>query len=355
MEEERLIEEAEKIELDYAFEDLVDSQMEDSSTSSACCSTVEPNMRYSINRSGRVRETKTTKDSNCQTEYQYEDRRPLRSGCRNFNESVKIALAASSSRANISSEQARRSFQAENEHFHKYYLSVEEATGNTSKPTIQEKKKAKSKEDYMKYEYVIPSRQVIDRMKHLMAIQEERNAALALIDALPDEVMTIKYDTTSRRRLNGEWPSIILKSSSGKKYRLRSLHMSHEDRQNIVQLFIATLGRLAIASGVDKKLIWSKIGAIMTDSVSKNLGIENMIAASLSSLHIPLHLLCASHTCEVFDAGNLKVLARIEEQLNIKQKILSHLPSLRSFLSKGVSQAAPNAFCKLTINDGSKS
>ena len=120
-------------------------------------------------------------------------------------------------------------------------------------------------------------------------------------------------------------------------------------------MFITILGRLAIASGVDKKLIWSKIGAIMTDSVSKNLEIGNMIAASLSSLHIPLHLLCASHTCEGFDTGNLAVLAKIESQIKIKQKIQSYLPFLKSFLAKGVAHAALNAFSKLTVNDGSKS
>ena len=42
--------------------------------------------------------------------------------------------------------------------------------------------------------------------------------------------------------------------------------MSLENRQNIVQLFFATLGRSTIASKVDSKTIWNKIGAIMTDS-----------------------------------------------------------------------------------------
>ena len=147
--------------------------------------------------------------------------------------------------------------------------------------------------------------------------------------------MTIHYDTTTRKRLNGEWPSLILKTCSGKKFRLRSLNMAAEDCKNIVNLFIATLSRL------------EKVSCLMTDSVSKNLQIENLIAATLVSHHIPMHLLCVSHTCEVFDSGNLHVLNQIEKMLGLKEKIM--------FLSKGIAQVAINALSKLATNDGHKS
>ena len=65
--------------------------------------------------------------------------------------------------------------------------------------------KPRSREDYIThYTDVLPSNKTIARMKHLMAIQQEKNAALTLLDALPDEVITIHYDTTTRRRLDGE-------------------------------------------------------------------------------------------------------------------------------------------------------
>ena len=108
----------------------------------------------------------------------------------------------------------------------------------------------------------------------------------------------------------------------------------------LVQLFLATLGRLVIPSKVDSKVIWRKIGAIMTVSVSKNLQIGHLIAASLSSTHIPLHLLCTSHACEAFDNGNLSVLTSIENKIEMKKKMLLYLPFSRSFLCKGVTQAA---------------
>ena len=80
-----------------------------------------------------------------------------------------------------------------------------------------------------------------------------------------------------------------------------------------------------------------------------------MIAATLVSSHIPLHLLCVSHTCEAFDKGNLTVLKDIEKSLNLKSKLLVHLPNLRSFICNGIAQAAINAYSKLVTNDGHKS
>ena len=50
----------------------------------------------------------------------------------------------------------------------------------------------------------------------------------------------------------------------------------------------------------------------MTDSVEKNLRTEGLITASLSSKHIPLHVLCVSLTCEAFDFGNFLVLKFVE-------------------------------------------
>ena len=69
----------------------------------------------------------------------------------------------------------------------------------------------------------------------------------------------------------------------------------------------------------------------MTDSVTKNFSIENLIAASLYSNHIPLHIMCVSHTCKVFDTGNLYVLSQVENSLKLKESLLKYIPSLQSF------------------------
>ena len=101
-------------------------------------------------------------------------------------------------------------------------------------------------------------------------------------------------------------------TKSGKKFRLRSLNMAVEDRRNIVRLLVTSAGHLAIAISCTKKALWEKISSLMTDS-SKNLEIESLIAVSLLSSHIPLYLLYVSHTCEVFDSGNLLVLKHVED------------------------------------------
>ena len=47
------------------------------------------------------------------------------------------------------------------------------------------------------------------RHKTLFLIQQERNAALALIETSEEESMaTLHYDTTTRKIINGEWPSL---------------------------------------------------------------------------------------------------------------------------------------------------
>ena len=55
-----------------------------------------------------------------------------------------------------------------------------------------------------------------------------------------------------------------------------------------------------------------KIDAFMTDAVSKNLNVEEEFAKKLESSHMPLHLLCKSHTCKKFDETNIKSLSQVE-------------------------------------------
>ena len=90
--------------------------------------------------------------------------------------------------------------------------------------------------------HVLPSQKVIANTKHLLLIQQEQNAALALIETSEEESMTtLHYDTTTRKRINGEWPSLILRMESGKKFHLRPLSLAVEDRQNITKLIVTML------------------------------------------------------------------------------------------------------------------
>ena len=54
----------------------------------------------------------------------------------------------------------------------------------------------------------------------------------------------------------------------------------------------------------------------MTDSVSKNLKIEDGISESLGSTYKPIHLLCKSHTVKKLDTCKLGALASFETKSN---------------------------------------
>ena len=62
---------------------------------------------------------------------------------------------------------------------------------------------------------------------------------------------------------------------------LRPLFFAYEDRTQIVALVHETLHRLAVAAGDSciAKTLWTKIDALMTDAVSKNLQIEKVLVA----------------------------------------------------------------------------
>ena len=182
------------------------------------------NLNYSVNRSGKIRSAVSTNEIGIQTGMINYD---LRDGCKKFKDSIKIALAASSSAANISPEAARVAFKVATEkHLGLGYRLEAECLADGDEP---QSKRPHTSEEYSRYKDVLPSSKTIRKMKHLMDIQEERNAALAILDTTPSDVVTLHYDTTTRKRLSGEWPSLIIQTSSGKKIRLRPLNMAVED------------------------------------------------------------------------------------------------------------------------------
>ena len=142
---------------------------------------------------------------------------------------------------------------------------------------------------------------------------------------------TLHYDTTTRNTIDGEWPAIILYFSNGDEYVLRPLFFAYEE------LLVETYSRLSVAASVDKQEnitpadLWEKNDAIMTDSVLKNLKIEDLIGESLAFDHWPYHLLNKSHTVEKRDATNLEVLATIEKSVKQRELFESINPSLKSF------------------------
>ena len=90
--------------------------------------TMPSDLNTSFTRSGSVRHTASRVDKSCQTDCNFNSTIPIRTGARNFAPKIKCALAAASSQAAVSVEQARRSFQVTSEVFfgQKYFLTADD-------------------------------------------------------------------------------------------------------------------------------------------------------------------------------------------------------------------------------------
>ena len=104
---------------------------------------------------------------------------------------------------------------------HQYYLTSEEqAKYDPELATIEEEaelatqsqsKKPCCAEDYKsKYQYVLPDKRTVSDFKHKKSLHQEIQAAKALANKKEGTRVTLHYDTTSRSRVDGEWPSFIL-------------------------------------------------------------------------------------------------------------------------------------------------
>ena len=206
--------------------------------------------------------------------------------------------------------------------------------------------------DFEEYNDILPSAKAIRNYKSLQATQEEICAAVTLHSNVNSNV-TFHYDTTTRNGIDGEWPAIILIFSEGKRFTLRPVFFAYEESENISNLVRETYERLAIAASVKllepvtAQSLWEKTDNIMTDSVIKTLGIGSIVANKLSSTHIPNSLLCNTHVVEKFDETNLQLLANVERNLKLQERLEKINPSLRPFF------AGMYALLKLVTHDKS--
>ena len=202
---------------------------------------------------------------------------------------------------------------------------------------LPKKQVPKSLNEYEPYENVLPSAKIINDYKVTLAIQIEKETATALYN-MPDDVKsTLHFDSTQRSKIDGDWPCLILIFTNNLRFSLRPLFFAYEDGENIVRLIVETYIRLALTitstdQAVSAKDLWGKTTAVMTDSVRKNLKIEDGVADVLKSNYKPYHLFCKSHLVEAFVRSNIEVLSTIENQLNFREKLESINPSVRSFL-----------------------
>lgn len=231
------------------------------------------------------------------------------------------------------------------------------------------KKQRRTADENKQVQFVLPDRKTVSLYKFDKALQQEISAVESIIAKKPATKITWHFDSTSRSRVQGDWPSLILNfindddPKENKMHRLRAIFFAYEDREQIVKLFVETLKRLSVAS--DGQLspvdIWESIDAIMTNAASKNLEIGKGVAKLLypdkppDEWHIPKHLLCKSHVCEKLEESCTKVCKALEQKLNIKEIIVKKQPPLKSFLNKSscVARGALDALIKLASHQSS--
>ena len=225
------------------------------------------------------------------------------------------------------------------------------------------RKKPRTSEDYNAYVNVLPFEKAVNNFKHKKAITKEKIAAKALFSKKATTKVTLHFDTTSRSRIDGDWPSLIFNFKDDnpiecRMLSVRPLFFAFENRDQIVSLIVETFKRLS-ASVSDKldvspSQLWEKVDAIMTDAVTKNLEVEKYAADELGSSHIPYHILCKSHTCERLDSDNLTTLSNIEAKVGLRELLLKREPLLKSFLrsKKSVVESALEALLKLVATEG---
>lgn len=272
-------------------------------------------------------------DSEVQTEWTiYGPQVPVKHG-KMPTEKVKTVIASLSTKCSLTAENAIKAFQlVSNEFFDQKYILSNEKGGD---PRLS-----------------LPSKNTIRRQKHKLALKNEEQAAFTILNCPHGVKIVLYYDSTTRKGISGEWTSLII-IVGDEVFRLRPLQLGKETRDQIADFIIENLNRLAILGGTSAKVLWEKITALMTDSVSKNMEIEKIIAQKLESLHIPLHLICQSHFCESLDRGVEKCLVAIDEKIGLEETVLSRMPELKSYVShKSVTKAALDAISSLVVDTG---
>ena len=115
-----------------------------------------------------------------------------------------------------------------------------------------------------------------------------------------DQSVTITYhDDGSKKQGVGSY-SVQGASINGEFLPFPTLNISSETRQNLAELKLTVLSMLAVCGGCTRESLWEKIDFVMTDSVSHNLGVEDIVSEELEVDHLPDHLLCQVHPSLMF-------------------------------------------------------
>ena len=98
-------------------------------------------------------------------------------------------------------------------------------------------------------------------------------------------------------------------------YPFPTLPIARETRENLADLKLTLLSILATCGDVTRQNLWTKVDFVMTDSVSHNKGVEELVAKALELDHMPSHLLCNVHPSLMFVREMMKLCVKIDTTL----------------------------------------
>ena len=134
-----------------------------------------------------------------------------------------------------------------------------------------------------------------------------------LILSSDDKTTTITYhDDGSRTQGAGSY-SVQGISLNGEFYPLPTLPISRETRENLASLKLTVLELLATCGEVTVQELWARTDFLMTDAVSHNLEVENLVSEKLEMEHTPGHLLCNTHPSLMFS----RVMCNVWKDIDI--------------------------------------
>ena len=102
---------------------------------------------------------------------------------------------------------------------------------------------------------------------------------------------------------------------TSKYFPFRTLPIARETRENQAKLKLTLLSIQATCGEVSRQNLWAKIDFSMTDSVSHNQYVDQLVAESLQVDHQPAHLLCNVHPSLMFVRESLKLYVEIDSTL----------------------------------------
>jgi hypothetical protein len=131
---------------------------------------------------------------------------------------------------------------------------------------------------------------------------------------------------------------------------LPTMSIASESRENLAALKVALFNILEAASGVPAKTLFEKVDFVVTDQTAHNFKVDELVAESLDSEHVPDHLFCNVHPTLMFNRVITKQWAEIENAIG-RDKIYSNFLVNVTTASSSVTEQALDCMTRLINHD----